>query len=566
MADSKISALTALAAAPAVGDLFVVVDISDTTMAASGTNKKITWANVTLALTDGTTTMATSQAQTFTNGLIANGNIGINTTPTSPLHVNKAFGAIGAATTEITTNIVATGTGNAAGTSGLRALTFSVTASGSNSMAELSAITGDALWSASAGTLASQAIMSANLRVTSGGGATIGYGYRVIALLSGAGSMTTYVGFEARSPSLTSTGTITTATGILINAQKSTGVTTGRGVWQAGASDINAFAGLTQFGSTSTPTVLVELSDTNAGTSAVQNALVVRSTNAGTPGTGFGVGIRAGLKSSTTADQDAGRLTWAWSTATHASRAAQGKLTAYYTTTEREAITWVADSTAVKIGLNGTSPAYMLDGLAPAGSQNILRLGQTGVSNGLQITSSGSALTYVMSDGKLGINATPTYYLDGVAPAGVQSIFRFGQTGVSNGFSVSSDGAALTYTMETGKLGVGVTSPQSILHAHDGSGGFLFVNRTGVSSTLVTVIPDGTGDVTERLHMFGWVSNSAGGFVSQVNETYLDVSSSTTKTDGSNTLTIAVTAAGAFTLQTTLGSATWKVLLWVFWR
>lgn len=46
MADTKITGLTALAAAPAVGDLFVLVDVSDTTMSADGTDKKITTANL----------------------------------------------------------------------------------------------------------------------------------------------------------------------------------------------------------------------------------------------------------------------------------------------------------------------------------------------------------------------------------------------------------------------------------------------------------------------------------------------------------------------------------------
>lgn len=46
MANAIISALTALAVAPAVGDLFAVVDVSDTTDAASGTTKKITYANL----------------------------------------------------------------------------------------------------------------------------------------------------------------------------------------------------------------------------------------------------------------------------------------------------------------------------------------------------------------------------------------------------------------------------------------------------------------------------------------------------------------------------------------
>lgn len=46
MADAKITDLAALSAAPAVGDLLELVDVSDTSMAASGTNKKITAANL----------------------------------------------------------------------------------------------------------------------------------------------------------------------------------------------------------------------------------------------------------------------------------------------------------------------------------------------------------------------------------------------------------------------------------------------------------------------------------------------------------------------------------------
>ena len=46
MADSKITALTALTAADPVNDMFPVVDVSDTTMAASGTTKRISVNNL----------------------------------------------------------------------------------------------------------------------------------------------------------------------------------------------------------------------------------------------------------------------------------------------------------------------------------------------------------------------------------------------------------------------------------------------------------------------------------------------------------------------------------------
>jgi len=87
----------------------------------------------------------------------------------------------------------------------------------------------------------------------------------------------------------------------------------------------------------------------NATTNAVANSLKLRQGSSGTPAAGFGLGISARLESSTTEDQDAGRLTFAWVTATHATRASRGKLTAYYTTTEQEAMTWDGDAGGLKL-------------------------------------------------------------------------------------------------------------------------------------------------------------------------------------------------------------------------
>lgn len=80
MADTKISALTALAEAPAVGDLLTLVDVSDTTMAAGGTNKKITAANLLanayqvggtdVPVTDGGTGSSTASGARTNLGLV----------------------------------------------------------------------------------------------------------------------------------------------------------------------------------------------------------------------------------------------------------------------------------------------------------------------------------------------------------------------------------------------------------------------------------------------------------------------------------------------------------------
>lgn len=83
----------------------------------------------------------------------------------------------------------------------------------------------------------------------------------------------------------------------------------------------------------------------SAATNAIVNSLKLERGSSGTPAAGFGLGIVAQLESSTTETQDAGRLTWEWITATHASRASKGQLTSFYTSTERPAITWGSNST-----------------------------------------------------------------------------------------------------------------------------------------------------------------------------------------------------------------------------
>jgi len=81
MADSKITALTALTAADPVNDMFPVVDVSDTTMAASGTTKKISVNNILGA--SGTATLASA---TITGDL---------TVDTSVLKVNSSANRVG---------------------------------------------------------------------------------------------------------------------------------------------------------------------------------------------------------------------------------------------------------------------------------------------------------------------------------------------------------------------------------------------------------------------------------------------------------------------------------------
>jgi len=82
MADVKITALTALTAADPANDVIPIVDVSDTTMAASGTTKKISVNNILGA--SGTATLAsatiTGDLTVRTNKLFVNAtNVGIGT-------------------------------------------------------------------------------------------------------------------------------------------------------------------------------------------------------------------------------------------------------------------------------------------------------------------------------------------------------------------------------------------------------------------------------------------------------------------------------------------------------
>jgi hypothetical protein len=60
------------------------------------------------------------------------------------------------------------------------------------------------------------------------------------------------------------------------------------------------------------------------------------------------------------------------------------------------------------------------------------------------------------SSGNVGIGtSSPTYKLNVLSDAGAQNIFQAGQSGVSNGLSITSDGSALTYSFLTGNVGIG---------------------------------------------------------------------------------------------------------------
>jgi hypothetical protein len=95
--------------------------------------------------------------------------------------------------------------------------------------------------------------------------------------------------------------------------------------------------------------------------------------------------------------------------------------------------------------------------------------------NQLKFLVGGSEAVRIDSSGRVGVGtSSPTFKLMVVAPAGAQPIFLAGQTGVSNGYEITSTGSALTHVWSTaggeklrltdgGNLGIGTTAPTTLL-------------------------------------------------------------------------------------------------------
>ena len=388
MADAKITGLAALAADPADNDMFVIVDVSDTSMASTGTNKKL--AASYLMKSSGASPGAVSQAQTFTNA------VGVGGAPGSGFNLDVRGGQarITSSGTPVASPYTLSVQSTAAST-WLQILNSAGAGKGA-----FFGISGDdfELWSYQGGELkfytspiAGAGILA--LAISDNQIATF-QGYSAITavqnVLNGElriGGSTPYqarFSYEgATAAKLYLDNSFDSADGDIIIRTRTSGTpvtTTIKGTGRVGLKNVtNPTAWLHLPASTSSessfcisagslPTSPKDgdiargatgftLYDIDSGTNDVINHVIANRQSSGTPAAGFGVGFAALLESSTTVDQNAGRLTFAWSTATHASRAAVGKLTAYYTSTEREAITWTADSASVTVSIAGNTQA-----------------------------------------------------------------------------------------------------------------------------------------------------------------------------------------------------------------
>lgn len=190
----------------------------------------------------------------------------------------------------------------------------------------------------------------------------------------------------------------------------------------------------------------------DAATNTITSALVLGHNSSGTPAAGFGSAIALNLHSSTTTDQSAARLRWYWDTATHASRAGHGVLSAYYTSTERDVIGWAADSSAALLGFYNISTAPIAQ---PA---NTVALDTLLVNLGLR-ASGGVAL--FDTDIKVGVVGKGIYIKEGAnGTSGVATLV--GGTVVVNTTKVTANSRIYLTVQELGTvvtpMAIGVTA------------------------------------------------------------------------------------------------------------
>jgi|694.fasta_scaffold38590_4 hypothetical protein len=101
--------------------------------------------------------------------------------------------------------------------------------------------------------------------------------------------------------------------------------------------------------------------------------------------------------------------------------------------------------TSTGLGIGTSSPGYRLDTLLGAGSGNIFRAGQSGVSNGYTITTSGSALTHIWANGgsdAMRLDTSGNLGL-GVTPSAWVSSFKAFDLSTAGAVSGSANGAIL---------------------------------------------------------------------------------------------------------------------------
>lgn len=131
----------------------------------------------------------------------------------------------------------------------------------------------------------------------------------------------------------------------------------------------------------------------------------------------------------------------------------------------------------------------------------------------------------------------------------------------------SVDGAAEATLNGTGlSIGTGA-APIGMLNGHNGTGGFLVTTVSLTSGTAVTVIPNGTGDVTSALMATYVTKPSSGTPQGGIFNAIVAPGDSARGlfSDGGDAATLTVAADGSVTVQRASGTLTYTIALHLMW-
>ncbi len=366
---------------------------------------------------DSTTALNIQNAAGSTNILTVdttNGRIGIGATPGYKLHVADTTTANSG-----TNNIAAFFNYNvdpsslpAATTTYYGQQTF-VTSSSVNLNANVT-MYGDVATVQNAGNATLGAAVGAGAVAQNSGTGVItnAIGGRFKASNTGSGSITNGVALQASTPEVTA-GSIGTAYGLFIETQDVSGVGTGYGIWQAGAGDLNVFAGKVGIGMVPSANAL-EVNGTGLfGTSVLTQTVDTYSAAALNVGTANATQINLNKNVVVAANQS---LTiTGGATGTRPASPTEGMM--YFDTTTKQLLVyangkWQADrSTSTKIvasgGFSGCSGSVPVASSNPDGADyvtNSCTSAQTAINNAISALPAGGGTVYLMEG---------TYIIDG---------------------------------------------------------------------------------------------------------------------------------------------------------
>lgn len=137
-----------------------------------------------------------------------------------------------------------------------------------------------------------------------------------------------------------------------------------------------------------------------------------------------------------------------------------------------------------------------------------------------------------------------------------------------NFLEVNRAGATIdNVAVPNGDFSVGTVNPLGKFHVHDGVGGAMFVTKTNIDGTPVTLIPNGTGDVLSRVAVWG-VSQASSGVTQTIDAPSGGALGDAPALfdDGTNVLQMDINLDGSVQVRRVLGSLTYNIALWMIWR